>query len=507
MWVCSMSYNPSRRKDMDRIRIIRFIMVLGLLQGLVLPAAAQSDPKATMGAINYVIRNVRPSSAAEPLAENLCRRFKKHPEVIVAIGESFYQASDSARAKKFLRWAMREYPNYVPAYVAAGTWAEQRYNAYDEAMDWYNQAIKANPKDSVGYVRYAKVLTRLRRPDEAAAKIKEITKYVPDFPVNKEIARIYSNLGQINEAVDFYAHENLDNLDSEDLKDYATNLFLKHQYKESLEVAKFGYNKYPKLAPMSRLVLYNCVELKEFEEAYGYGNNLFRNTEQHKETWQDMYYMALACQGVGKTEQTIEAIDWFRRCTQEDDIAQRERNESYRNIAKLYQKQGDYDQASKAYDELYELQKAENKISAQDINLHARLFLVQSTEVNGEEVFECYRKANKLYELLAEVSPDNAGLAYHAILQNYQRMDPNFEQGLAIEPANRLINVLKNKPNLSDTEKKLLCDAYWTLCYHQAISRPLYRGYVKDWGEKILKLNPADERPKRIFETLKIQYP
>jgi tetratricopeptide (TPR) repeat protein len=289
---------------------------------------------------------------------------------------------------------MREYPNYVPAYVAAGTWAEQRYNAYDEAMDWYNQAIKANPKDSVGYVRYAKVLTRLRRPDEAAAKIKEITKYVPDFPVNKEIARIYSNLGQINEAVDFYAHENLDNLDSEDLKDYATNLFLKHQYKESLEVAKYGYNKYPKLAPMSRLALYNCVELKEFKEAYRYGNHLFNDTEQHNDTWADQYYMALACQGAG---QAGLAIDWFRRCTQADDIAPRERNESYRSIAKLYQELGDYDLASKTYDQLYEVQKAENNISAQDINLHARLFLVQSTEVNGEEVFECYRKANKLY--------------------------------------------------------------------------------------------------------------
>ena len=166
---------------------------------------------------------------------------------------------------------------------------------------------------------------------------------------------------------------------------------------------------------MSRLALYNCVELKDYKEAYRYGNHLFRDTEKHKETWQDKYYMALACQGANQSGQ---AIDWFRRCTQADDIAQRERNESYRNIAKIYKDLGEYDQASKAYDKLYELQKAENNISAQDINMHARLFLEQSTEVNGDEVFECYRKANQLYELLAEVSPDNAGLAYHAILQN-----------------------------------------------------------------------------------------
>ena len=77
MWVCSMSYNPLRRKDMDRIRIIRLFTVLCLLQGLIMPAAAQSDPKATMEAINYVIRNVRPSSAAEPLAEDLCQKFQQ----------------------------------------------------------------------------------------------------------------------------------------------------------------------------------------------------------------------------------------------------------------------------------------------------------------------------------------------------------------------------------------------------------------------------------------------
>ena len=487
---------------MNRIRIILVVAVLGLLRGSVLPVVAQSDPKATMEAINYVIRNVRPSSAAEPLAEDLCKKFKKHPEVIVAIGEAFYQTADSLRGKKYFRKAISEHPNYVPAYIAAGAWAEDRYNAYDEAMEWYDQAIKANPTDSTGYVRYAKVLTKLRRPAEAAEKIKEITKYVPDYPVNLQIARIYANLGQLSDAVEYYGNESLDNLDSEDLKDYATDLFLKHEYQKSLDVAKFGIGKFPKLAPISRLALYNSVELKDYKEAVKYGDYLFTKTEKHKNTWQDLYYMALACQGANQLDR---AKDWFKMCTKAEDISQRERNESYRNIAKICKELGQYDEASQAYDQLYQLQKAENNISPQDINMHARLYLEKSTEVNGEEVFECYRKANELYELMAQVSPENTALAYHAILLNYQRMDPNFEKGLAIEPANRLINLLKNKTDLSDTEKKLLCDAYWTRCYQQAISRPLYRGYVKNWGDKILELNPADERPKRIYAALKIQ--
>ena len=488
---------------MNRIRIILVVAIFGLMRGGVLPVVAQSDPKATIEAINYAIRNVRPSSAAEPLAEDLAKKFRKHPEVIVAIGEAFYQTADSLRGKKFFRMAIAENPTYVPAYIAAGAWAEDRYNAYDEAMEWYDKAIKISPTDSTGYVRYAKVLTKLRRPQEAAEKIKEITKYVPDYPVNLQIARIYANLGQLSEAVEYYGNEKLENLDSEDLKDYATDLFLKQQYQQSLDVAKFGFGKFPKLAPISRLALYNSVELKEYKEAVKYGDYLFTKAEKHNNTWQDLYYMALACQGANLLER---AREWYISCTKAEDISQRERNESYRNIAKICKELGRYDEASKAYDQLYQLQKAENNISAQDINMHARLYLEKSTEVNGEEVFECYRKANELYELLAQVSPENAPLAYHAILLNYQRMDPNFEQGLAIEPANRLINLLKDRKDLSDTEKKLLCDAYWTRCYHQAISRPLYRGYVKTWGDKILRLNPDDERPKRIYVALKIQY-
>ena len=474
---------------MNRIRIILVVAVLGLLRGSVLPVVAQSDPKAAMEAINYVIRHVRPSTGAEPLAEELCKRFKKHPEVTVAIGEAFYQAGDSLTAKKYFRRAIQEHPDYAPVYIAAGAWAEERYNAYDEAMEWYDQAIKANPKDSTGYIRYAKVLTKLRRPAEAADKI-------------KEIARIYANLGQLSEAIDFYAKENLDNLDSEDLKDYATDLFLKHQYKESLEVAKFGVGKFPKLAPLSRLCLYNSVELKEFKDAVKHGDYLFTKTEKHNNTWQDLYYMALACKGANEPSR---ALTWFEHCTKAKDISERERNESYRSIARIYKDMGEYDQASEAYDRLYQLQKAENNVSAQDINMHARLFLDKSLEVNGSEVFDCYRKANELFELMAQESPDNAGLAYYAILQNYQRMDPKFEQGLALEPAQRLINTLSGKADQSETDKKLLVEGYWTLCYYYAITQPVNKALVRKYGTEILSLNPADERPKRIFDALKIK--
>jgi len=488
--------------NMNRIRIIILTIVLGILQGLYLPVAAQSDPKATKEAINYVIRKVRPATAVEPLAEELCKKFKNHPEVAVAIGEAFYRTDDSLTAKKYLRRVIQEHPNYIPAYITAGDWAEETYHAYDEAMDWYDQAIKANPKDSSGYIRYAKVLTKLRRPAEAAEKIKEITKHVPDFPVNLQIARIYSNLGKITEAVEFYGNEKLDNLDSEDIKDYATDCYLKHQYQKSLDIAKYGFEKYPRSAPMSRLAMYNCVELKDFKNAVMYGEHLLYKTEEHKTGWQDQYYMALAYQGAN---QTGKAIEWFRKSIVADSISEGARNNSYRQIVNIYKDLGEYDKASETYDQLYKIQKAEGRVNAQDINLHARLFLEQSTEVNGAEVFECYRKANALYELMAQEAPNTASVAYFNIMQNYQRMDPKFEQGLSLAPAQRLIDLLKDKADISESEKRFMAEAYWTLCYYHATTKPVKKALVKKYGTEILRLLPDDQRPQRVFSALNIK--
>ena len=140
-----------KKMNMYRIKVI-VIILLGCM-GCMTPSSAQTDPDAASKAINYVIRTIRPAKGAEPLAEELCKKFKNHPEVIVAIGEAYYQTADSTTGKKYFRRAINENPKYVPAYIAAGACAEDRYNAYDEAMDWYDKAIKANPKDSAGYIR------------------------------------------------------------------------------------------------------------------------------------------------------------------------------------------------------------------------------------------------------------------------------------------------------------------------------------------------------------------
>ena len=489
-----------KKMNMYRIKVI-VIILLGCM-GCMTPSSAQTDPDAASKAINYVIRTIRPAKGAEPLAEELCKKFKNHPEVIVAIGEAYYQTADSTTGKKYFRRAINENPKYVPAYIAAGAWAEDRYNAYDEAMDWYDKAIKANPKDSAGYIRYAKVLTKLRKPEEAAEKIMEITKYVPDFPVNLQISRIYSNLGQISKALEYYAKEDLNNMDTADLIDYATDCFLKKNYEEGLKVTTFGMNKYPRNAQLNRVALYCSVDSKNFKQAVEYAERLFTATDNHNASWQDNYYTAVAYQGANKYNQ---AIEWFWKCTKLDSIGAKERKDSYRNIAKIYKELGDYDKAAETFETLYQAEKAEGKVSVSDINLHARLFMEQSTEVNGTEVFECLRKANAIYMRMVDEAPTYAGLAYYSIMLNCQRMDPKFEQALAISPAEKVIEYLSAKEEKNSSDIQRLVDANWTLCYYYAITKPVNKSLVKKYGQEMQRLKPDDERPNRIFNALNIK--
>ena len=218
------------------MRKLFFLLTLATLAAT--PVTAQNDPEASVKALNYVIRNINPVKGADRLVEEICKKFKNDPKVLVGIAESYYQAGDSAYAyyqagdsayaHKFFDRAIASDAQYIPTYITAGDWARDRYgkDGFDEAKDWYSKAIKINPKDSTAYIRYAKIQARQGNLEDAANKIKEILTFVPDFPVNLQIARIYSDAGKVNEAMEFYGKEKIDNLPPSDLREYATLCYL-----------------------------------------------------------------------------------------------------------------------------------------------------------------------------------------------------------------------------------------------------------------------------------------
>ena len=483
---------------MNRNRMIRSLFLLLAVWGLSSTAYAQNDPDATVQAINYVIRNINPMSGADNLVEELSKKYKNNPKVLQGIGEAYYQAGDSAKAKKMFQLVIDSDSKYIPVYIAAGDWARDRYGreGYDEALQWYNKALSIDPKDSTAYIRYARILIFQDKIDEAVEKMKSIVAFSPDFPVNLQIARIYSNAGKWRESVPYYEKENLDNMDPGDLTDYATNCVLMGNNEQSADVAKFGANKFPHYLQLSRVALYSYVPLKNFEEAVKYGERVISSTDTTKFhiRQQDYFFMGQAYQGMNKSQKAIEMYE--KTISFEDEEAtQQNRDNAYQFMAQTYVDEGEWEKAYATYQKYCDIRKEQNRTSAYVLNLYARAYQLQAEELNGEEKFECYRASNRLYEQIAEEFPENASLALYNAMLNNLRMDPQNEQYLGKPYAERLYALLSEKETegpLGDADRARMEYASRYLGFY-------YFVFVKDkkaslpYWKKVYEIDPANK--------------
>ena len=342
------------------------------------PVTAQNDPEASVKALNYVIRNINPVKGADRLVEEICKKFKNDPKVLVGIAESYYQAGDSAYAHKFFDRAIASDAQYIPTYITAGDWARDRYgkDGFDEAKDWYSKAIKINPKDSTAYIRYAKIQARQGNLEDAANKIKEILTFVPDFPVNLQIARIYSDAGKVNEAMEFYGKEKMDNLPPSDLREYATLCYLLGKNDVAIEAAKFGRQKYPQAHPIYRVGLLAHRKAENHKEAIEWGEQLVTQFDESNLIIEDLYNLANSYFKLKKTNKAIELYQRVIDFPLKDPTEEAKKNKqvmcnnAYQDMAQLYVDDGEWDKAYATYKEYCDMREKEGRPSAYVYSRH-----------------------------------------------------------------------------------------------------------------------------------------
>lgn len=471
------------------------------------PVTAQNDPEASVKALNYVIRNINPVKGADRLVEEICKKFKNDPKLLVGIAESYYQAGDSAYAHKFFDRAIASDAQYIPTYITAGDWARDRYgkDGYNEAKDWYSRAIKINPKDSTAYIRFAKIQARQGNLDDAAKKIKEILTFVPDFPVNLQIARIYSDAGKVNEAMEFYGKEKMDNLPPSDLREYATLCYLLGKNDVAIEAAKFGRQKYPQAHPIYRVGLLAYRKAENHKEAIEWGEQLVTQFDESNLIIEDLYNLANSYFKLKKTNKAIELYQRVIDFPLKDPTEEAKKNKqvmcnnAYQDIAQLYVDDGEWDKAYATYKEYCDMREKEGRPSAYVYSLWARAYMYQAAEENGPKKEECYNEANRLYEKIAQEFPEQANVALENIINNCNRMDPKAEKALAKPYAERLLALLnaKEKPlSDNDTARLKLCNRY--LGYYYYISQNDKKTSIPYW-RKVYEIDPNDKTARIVL--------
>lgn len=473
------------------------------------PAAAQDNPEVAVEAFKQTLlelvnakddKNRISSDRTNQLAEEIHKKYKKNVKVLVGLAEAYSTIKDTASSYRFYNYAIRVNPKDMTPYVAAGKWeeTEETRQSYERALAWYEKGIKGNPKDSTCYLCSARLLSlKLGKNDEAAAKIKQISSFNTDFPVNLNIARIYTKItGGLAKSIEYYSMEDLQKFEPHDLVDYSSNYFFSEKYEDGLRVAQFGVDKFPNYAQLSRIARANALMLGKYKEAADYGERFFTSrTEKIRVLDDDYTQLAEAYQ---KLNNTTKALETFKRIIDADSIGERTRNNSYRQMATIYKDLGEWDQAYATYQRLFMQQEADGRPDASDMMTYARLFQEQAEELNGEEKMEAYRKALKAWEYMAEKSPENADVACYYALAICPRLDPTMETDLLMPYASQLVSLMEAKDELSKREQTLVAYAYYSLSFHYFQN--------EDWQEALrhaelnLKYEPDNTTCQQIKE-------
>ena len=213
------------------------------------------DVKSQVDAITKVIvENKSNPSAYKDQVKDFVKEYKKNAEALSGLGRAFMEIKDTASAREYANMAIergKDDKGKALASILLGDLSALASNEGGGAASYYNQAIHFDPKNPVGYIKYASVY---RKVD-------------PTYPVDAEAAHFYYGANKLDKAVEYYAKVDLNQLKENYLTEYATAELLLANSKKSLEVSLFGVNKNPRSAAMNRITFYNYTDLKDYKNA------------------------------------------------------------------------------------------------------------------------------------------------------------------------------------------------------------------------------------------------
>lgn len=462
---------------------------------MAVPAAAQKkqqrsmkelDPEAAVEAVKRVIRKHQEGGGLNLIEKEIYPQFKKNPDVLTQIAHAFdFQANDTKNAFIYIDRALAVNPNYVPAFVEKGNilfnWAKTPEDSV-EAYSWYDKAISVNPKDSLGYYAYAKILAKKHDYDGAAKKLEEILQHDPNQNVYVEIGRIYGVVGlenmdndAIRKSLDSYAKADLSRMTANQIQLYISMLHTVGSsgggigaYNRADSILNLVLPKYPRNAELNRRMLMTDVARKRYDHALIAADNLFNNSDSLKVTVDDYMLNAEAYIGLRRYNDAITAYrkaldveidsaDYKSKALYEYTLRQedKKKTEAVFAIASAYDKSGYTDKAIEELKAFIANREAQGKLDAPELQKLANYYLsAADIEMNLEVKKSMWKEAYDLYGKMAEVSPENASNAYYTCIQiGAMYFDPNTENGFAEKDAEAILKLISVEDTKGETRE------------------------------------------------------
>lgn len=466
------------------MKTIKYLFLGVLLFGYGTTAMAQTDTKSIIDAISIAIKDNPAAAAAQ--VKQVVKQNKKNIEVLCGIGRAYLDIKDTENARLYAEMAMKTKGGAQSAlpHILLGDIYAVNDDGGSAAME-YEQAILFDKMNPEPYRKYAQINSKVS-PEASAAKLEELRKVRPDYPVDVINATIYMRANNLAKAVEYYDKVNKASMESGDLVNYSLCEFLTNNFEKSRDIALFGAEKFPRHPALNRLVFFNSTNMKDFDTALNYADRLFNHSDSAKISSSDYLYYGHAYSG---KEDYDKAIEMFRKSIEINPDAKSDVLDAMSNIANAYRAKGDYVNAIESHrNYLSKLDKVKNT----DYAALAQIYLDWGSDLSGAQQTAKLEEANKVYDEMIEKfsdDPNTLVFAYNKKTQIDNMLDPNVEKFLALRDYTKLIEIIEAMPEKSNTDRNRLVTAYHYLAHYNLTNNN--KSVADEYWNKILNIDPT----------------
>lgn len=464
------------------MKAMKHIVAGLLMMVLSAPAMAQDvDYKTLLKPIETQLKAKQTGTKEfSDLVKNYKKEFKKNPEALVALGNAFVMSKDFTSGEELANMAIERDKNYGDAYILLGNIKALQDDGGTAAM-WYQQCMTMDPKNPQGYMSYANVYRKID-PKESAATLEKLKQILPDFPYEAEAGHGFYTGGNYEQAYSYFKQTDKNKLEEYILAEYAVTCYMLDKKAESLDLAKFGMQKFSKDITFHRIALWSATDTEKFDEAINYANTII-HVDTVEQSQRDVVYYGLALKGNGMYD---EAVSQFHKALEL-------KNDDYtplQYISEAYTAAGNEDMALE-YSKKYLEANPAAKIS--DYNSLADIYLQKVKK--GVDPETNLNNALDVYEGLANKYPQIATWAH------VQKADAAFQvefDDMALDLYNKSITELENKADRDDDETGYLKRAYRNAGYILWASKNDLDS-ATPYFEKLIKIDPENTMAKQAL--------
>lgn len=460
------------------------------------PAMAQVSVADAIKAIKS--SNASNAKETEKLVKQAYKAVKKDAAEVSKLGRAYLDVKDTLNARVYAELAIKANKKSALGYILRGD-IEVLNDNPGEAASWYQNAIYFDPQNPEAYKKYA-FIYRGRDPKQAVQTLEQLRTVDPTYPVDAEAGHIYylsatKNAAYMPLALEHFQKVQLpdyDRLGSYYMTEYALVAFASQKNDLSRQIAEHGLKSNPRNAGYNRLVLYNSVELKDFDKAVSYVDRLFNQSDSLEISANDYKFAGLAYAGQKNFD---EALKYYTKQLEVSDD-----NSSKAAVLKVlsdtYKAKGDLNNSLAKYEEYLKLNASAN---ANDYAGLANIYRNMAAEKTGEEQKAAVDKALSIYKEMIEKFPTSADYSNFMSARTIQILDPEQKQGLARPYYDALITSIETAGIKSEADKTRIKEAYTYVGIYLFKFADDMDG-AKPYFDKLIELDPENAIAKQVLQ-------